>query len=185
MSSATFLMSPEQRATSTPIHMKGEDGTWAATEIDLPQNPEYWTSGHGLHCTPRDYLKFQRMLLGGGELDGTRLLETATVDAAFSHQIGNLTFPELISSADPICTCDFGVGPGWTFGHGVLINTFDLPGMRAAGTGAWAGLFNTHFWVDRASGITGSIYSQFLPFVTPEAMGMYMGFEQAVYASRT
>jgi len=33
-------------------------------------------------------------------------------------------------------------------------------------------------------GITGAIYTQFLPFVTPEAMKMYNDFEKALYASR-
>jgi len=56
--------------------------------------------------------------------------------------------------------------------------------MRRAWGGAWAGLLNTHFWVDRTSGITGAIYTQFLPFVTPEAMKMYNDFEKALYASR-
>jgi CubicO group peptidase (beta-lactamase class C family) len=185
MDSATFLMGPEQRATSTPIHVKTEDGTWVPTEIDWNQNPDYFTGGHGLYCTPRDYLKFQRMLLGGGALNGTRILEQATVEAAFTNQIGDLTFPEHIATADPTATCDFTAGPGWTWGHGLLLNTFDLPGMRAAYSGAWAGLCNTHFWVDPTKGITGAIYTQFLPFVTPEAMGMYQAFEQALYASRT
>jgi len=31
--------------------------------------------------------------------------------------------------------------------------------------------------------VTGAIYSQFLPFVTPKAMGMYANFEKALYAS--
>lgn len=184
MESATFLMSPEQRATSTPVCVKGPDGDWTATEIDWNQNPDYFSGGHGLYCTPRDYLKFQRMLLAGGTLDGVRILEEATVDAAFANQIGDLDFPALIPTADPMATCDFGVGPGWKFGHGLLLNTFDVPGARAAWSGAWAGLFNTHFWVDRTTGVCGSIYSNFLPFVTPEALNMYAGFEGALYASR-
>ncbi|MEK6442090.1 hypothetical protein WBK50_24780 [Pseudonocardia sp. T1-2H] len=57
------------------------------------------------------------------------------------------------------------------------------PGGRKAGTGAWAGLFNTHFWVDRTSGICASIYTNSLPFVTPEAFALYGEFEQALYAS--
>jgi hypothetical protein len=39
-------------------------------------------------------------------------------------------------------------------------------------------------WVDRSNRITGAIYSQFLPFVTPPALQMYADFEQAVYGSR-
>ena len=41
--------------------------------------------------------------------------------------------------------------------------------MRRAYSGAWAGLCNTHFWVDPASGVCGSIYSNFLPFGPPGA----------------
>jgi hypothetical protein len=55
--------------------------------------------------------------------------------------------------------------------------------MRRAYSGAWAGLLNTHFWVDRSTGVTGAIYTQFLPFVTPPSMEMYANFERALYAS--
>jgi hypothetical protein len=32
-------------------------------------------------------------------------------------------------------------GPGWKWGHGLLLNTADIPGHREAGTGSWAGRF--------------------------------------------
>jgi CubicO group peptidase (beta-lactamase class C family) len=183
MTETAFLMSPEQRANSTPVHLKGEDGAWAASEIELNQEPEYYAGGHGLHSTPRDYLKFQRALLGGGELDGTRILAEATVDAAFANQIGELDFPEEIPTGDPATTHPLRVGLGFKWGYGLLLNTADAPGRRRAGSGARAGLLNTHFWVDRTAGVTGAIYTQFLPFVPPEAMTMYEDFESALYAS--
>jgi methyl acetate hydrolase len=65
----------------------------------------------------------------------------------------------------------------------LLLNTEDIPGARRAGTGAWAGLLNTHFWVDRTTGITAAIYSQTLPFVTEPAISLYQAFEGALYAS--
>ena len=55
--------------------------------------------------------------------------------------------------------------------------------MRAVGSGAWAGLINTHFWVDRASGVTGAVYTQTLPFLEPRVFQVYVDFEQALYAS--
>jgi CubicO group peptidase (beta-lactamase class C family) len=177
-------MSPQQRANSVPVHLKGEDGAWAPSDIDLRQDPDYWAGGHGLHSTPRDYLKFQRALLGDGTSpEGVKILEQATVDAAFSNQIGDLDFPSSIPSADPASTMDFNPGPGFKWGFGLLLNTEDVPGARRAWSGAWAGLLNTHFWVDRTAGVTGAIYTQFLPFVTPEAMQMYQDFERALYAS--
>jgi methyl acetate hydrolase len=129
-------------------------------------------------------MKFQRMLLGNGTSpDGVRILESATVDAAFTNQIGDLDFPELIKTADPTASCDFPAGRGRKWGYGLLLNSEDVPAARRAGSGAWAGLLNTHFWVDRTTGVTGAIYSQFLPFVTEPALQMYQAFEEALYAS--
>ena len=184
MRDTAFTATAEQRAGCVPIHVRGEDGSWIATDVDLVPEPDYWSGGHGLYSTPRDYLAFQRMLLGGGALGGTRILEEATVEAAFTNQIGDLDFPATIPSADPISTCDVSLGPGLKWGLGLLLNTAPLPGMRAAGSGAWAGLFNTHFWVDRASGVTGAIYTQLLPFADLAAFMTYVRFEMAVYASR-
>ncbi|MDQ6772008.1 MAG: beta-lactamase family protein [Candidatus Dormibacteraeota bacterium] len=183
MTNTTFLMSPEQRANSVPVHVQAEDGSWTAIELDWNQKPDWWAGGHGLYSTPRDYLKFQRALLGGGTLDGVKILERSTLDSAFSNQIGALSFPAAIKTADPASTCDFDAGPGRKWGYGLLLNTERDQGMRAAGSGAWAGICNTHFWVDPASGVTGAIYSQFLPFVTPKSVEMYANFERALYAS--
>ena len=183
MEQTTFMMTPEQRANSVPVHLRGEDGAWAATDLDWSQEPEWWAGGHGLYSTPRDYLNFQRMLLGGGALGDVRILAEATVDDAFANHIGELDFPPAIATADPGSSADFNAGPGHKFGLGLLLNTEDQPGARAAGSGAWAGIFNTHFWVDRASGVTGAIYSQTLPFVEPPVFQMYADFERALYAS--
>jgi len=184
MTETTFLMNEQQRANSVPVHLKGEDGEWAPSEIELNQAPEYWAGGHGLHSTPRDYVKFQRALLGGGSFDGVKILESSTVDAAFTNQIGDLDFPPEIATADAATTDSFAAGPGHKWGYGLLLNTEDIEGRRRAGSGAWAGLLNTHFWVDPSAGITGAIYTQFLPFVPQEAMKMYADFEAALYASR-
>lgn len=182
MTTTTFLMDAEQRSRSVPVHVPSNGG-WLATDLDWNQSPDWWAAGHGLYSTPRDYLRFQRMLLGGGELDGVRVLSEQSVAGAFTNQIGDLEFPATIASADPVSTCDFNAGPGWKWGWGLLLNTAQQPGMRAVGSGAWAGICNTHFWVDPASGVTAALYTQFLPFVTPGAWQAYTDFEKAVYAS--
>jgi CubicO group peptidase (beta-lactamase class C family) len=183
MDSTTARMSAEQRANSTPIHVRGEDGAWIATDVDWAQDPEYWGGGHYLYSTPRDYLRFQRMLLGGGALGETRILQQATVDEAFTNQIGDLSFPAEIATAHPELSAEVNLGPDLKWGLGLLINEVGQPGMRAAGSGSWAGLFNTHFWVDPTTRVTGSIFSQLLPFAEPRALQVYVDFEQALYAS--
>jgi methyl acetate hydrolase len=184
MANTTARMTPEQRANSTPIHVRGEDGTWIATDVDWAQQPDYWGGGHFLYSTPRDYLRFQRMLLGCGTLDDVQILDRATVAAAFTNQIGALDFPATMPTAHPELSAEVALGPGLKWGFGLLLNPVQLPGMRAAGSGSWSGLFNTHFWVDPASGLTGAIYSQTLPFVEAPAVQLYVDFEAALYASR-
>ncbi len=182
MSNTVALMSAEQRASSAPIHVRSESGGWAPTEIDWAQQPDYSGGGHFLYSTPRDYLRFQRMLLGRGEFGGERILSPASLDEAFTNQIGGLYFPASITTAHPELSADVALGPGLKWGLGLLLSTERQPGMRAAGSGAWAGLFNTHFWVDPASRVTGSIFSQLLPFADPPAFQLYADFEQALYA---
>jgi len=183
MANTTARMTAEQRANSTPIHVRGEDGAWAVTDVDWAQEPDYWGGGHFLYSTPRDYLRFQQMLLGCGTLGDVQVLERATVAAAFASQIGALEFPSAIPTAHPELSADVNLGPGLKWGFGLLLNPEPLPGMRAAGSGSWSGLFNTHFWVDPASGATGAIYSQTLPFADPPAFQLYADFERALYAS--
>jgi CubicO group peptidase (beta-lactamase class C family) len=183
MDSTTFAMSDAQRATSTPVHIKDGNGNWISAGDVISQSPDWWAGGHGLHSTPRDYIRFEQALLRNGELDGQRILTSQTVDEAFANQIGELDFPAEIPTADPSASDTLAMGPGFKWGFGLLLNTADIPGKRRAGTGAWAGLFNSHFWIDRTTGICASIYSNTLPFVTPGPFKLYDDFERAVYAS--
>jgi methyl acetate hydrolase len=184
MPNTTFLPNDAQRANTTPVHVNGEDGKWAVLGEVLNQQPEWWAGGHGLYSTPTDYIRFEQALLRGGELDGERILAPETVEAAFSNQIGDLDFPAEMPTADPAMSCAFNAGPGNKWGYGLLLNSRDVPGMRRAWSGAWAGICNTYFWIDRTSGICASIYSNFLPFVTPAALELYANFERALYTCR-
>jgi CubicO group peptidase (beta-lactamase class C family) len=184
MESTTFLLTDEQRAGCVPVHVKDEGGAWVATDFDWDQAPEYWAGGHGLYSTPRDYLRFQRMLLGGGTWKGTTILDRSTVRESFANQIGGLCFPAEIRTADPAASADFLAGPGMTWGWGLLLNTHAQPGRRRAGSGAWAGMFNTYFWIDPAARVTGAVYTQCSPFVAPPVLRVYGDFERTLYASR-
>jgi methyl acetate hydrolase len=184
MTRTGFALDERARAALVPVHLRTADGRWAASEIELPSRPEYVSGSRGLYSTARDYLAFQRMLLGEGTgPDGTTVLMPATVRAMFSNQIGPLEFPAEIRTADPQSAFGLALGPGYKWGHGLLLNTEDEPGRRRAGSGGWMGLFNTFFWVDPAAGVTGAIYTQVLPFLIPEALRLAQDFETALYAS--
>ena len=69
------------------------------------------------------------------------------------------------------------------WGLGFLINTVPYSGGRSAGSLAWAGIWNTFYWIDPKRQICAAIMMQFLPFVDKEAVGLLGDFERAVYAA--
>lgn len=182
MNDTAFQLAEGWKDTTTPVAFRTPQG-WVDSGVELNQTPEFFAGGHGLYSTPEDYIRFQRALLCDGELDGVRILRQETVEAAFRNQIGEIDFPESMPSSDPNSSCDINLGPGLKWGLGLLLNTEEVPGMRRAYSGSWAGMANTHFWVDRTSGICASLFSNLLPFALPEAMQVYQEFESALYAS--
>jgi CubicO group peptidase (beta-lactamase class C family) len=50
-------------------------------------------------------------------------------------------------------------------GLGFHLTLADVPGMRSTGTGDWAGVFNSYYWIDRSKGIGGVLCSRQQPFV--------------------
>ena len=111
---------PPRRASATRtasrVHVPGEDGAWVSGGEILNQTPDWWAGGHGLYSTPRDYIRFERALLRGGELDGERILRRSTVDAAFTNQIGDLDFPRRDPDRRPADHRDVHAGPGLEVG---------------------------------------------------------------------
>jgi hypothetical protein len=64
-----------------------------------------------------------------------------------------------------------------------MINTEALPGGRSAGSQAWAGLGNTYFWIDRATGVAGIVLCQLIPFADAKVLSLFDGFEKGIYAA--
>jgi CubicO group peptidase (beta-lactamase class C family) len=53
--------------------------------------------------------------------------------------------------------------------------------MRSAGSYNWAGIFNTHFWVDPARRVGVVLLMQVLPFYDESCIELLRGFEQRMY----
>ena len=124
------------------------DGSLAVIPFEMPQEPEFFMGGGGLYSTGPDYLRFLRMLLGNGQLDGARMLQPETVAEMSKNQIGELRSacsrprPEQLERRRVL------PGHGQEWGLGYMINTEDAPVGRTAGSLAWAGLANTYYWID-------------------------------------
>jgi methyl acetate hydrolase len=173
MDDTSFLVSPSMEARLATVYAR--DGA--------PR--EFFNGGGGLYSTPRDYLRFLRMMLGGGSLDGVRVLRAETVALMGQNHIGALEVQPMVS-AMPALSNTFEAFPGMVkkWGLSFLINTADNPGGRKAGSLAWAGLNNTYFWIDPASGLAGLVMAQVLPFGDATVLGLLDAYEKGVYRGR-
>jgi methyl acetate hydrolase len=77
---------------------------------------------------------------------------------------------------------NFPVGAGKDkWGLGFQLAAEQLPNRRSPGSGTWAGIFNTHFFVDPSKEIGVVVMMQTLPFYDEASMKVYAGVEEAVY----
>src|SRR4051812_24401461 len=183
MADTAFKLGPAQRARLSAMHRREADGSLVPIPFEIPQDPEFHMGGGGLYGTARDYLRFCRMWLNGGALDGTRVLRPETVAEAMRDQIAPLAVRRMVSAL-PGASHDVTLFPGMRCGWGpsFLINEQDGPDGRAAGSLFWAGLANSYYWIDPQRDRTGVVVTQSLPFADPRALAVLAAFERAVYA---
>ncbi|CAG9167959.1 hypothetical protein LMG23992_00969 [Cupriavidus laharis] len=123
--------------------------------------PSFISGGGGLVSTAADYMRFARMLLQGGELDGVRLLGPKTLKLmTANHLPGGVDLPRLSRSMFSEATYD-GVGFGLGFATTVTPATTLIPG--SAGDFFWGGAASTFFWVDPQEDLIGLFLTQLLP----------------------
>lgn len=164
------------------VQIRGEDGDFGPFELAPPPSPEVYGMGHCLYSTAPDYIKFLRMILNGGALNGNRILSQGAFAAMLENQMEGKLFERMVTAA-PQVTADVVLPEGTTHSFVAVRSEADVPGRRKAGTQSWAGVCNTHYWADRASDVAGVIFTQSLPFVEEPYMRTYEAFETAVYAN--
>lgn len=185
MRDTAFVIGAAQRERLAGMHVRLPDGLLQVVPFEIPQQPEFFMGGGGLYSSGPDYLRFLRMLLGNGQLDGARVLQASTVAEISRNQIGDLLVGALKSSI-PGSSNDAEFFPGLPkkWGLAYMINAEDAPVGRTAGSLAWAGLANTYYWIDPTRRIAGVILTQILPFADERALNLLDQFERAIYASR-
>jgi CubicO group peptidase (beta-lactamase class C family) len=127
-------------------------------------NPRFLSGGGGLIGTAADYHRFTQMLLGGGELDGARLLGTRTL-----RYMGRNHLPggaELKAVARPTISETQNEGMGFGLGFSVVLDPARTKVACSEGELAWGGLASTAFWVDRQERITAHFFTQLVPSST-------------------
>lgn len=185
MHDTRFVLRPDMQARLVQAAARTPDGGLAPTDFEFPSDGDFHMGGGGLYSTGQDYLRFTRMILGGGSLDGTRILQPATVALMGQNAIGDIAVPPFVSD-NPALALSADIFPGQIarWGLSFVINTEDIPGCRAANSLAWAGVHNTFFWIDPTRQLTAVLMMQLLPANDPQVLGTLIGYEQALYASR-
>lgn len=123
--------------------------------------PSFVSGGGGLVSTAADYMRFARMLLRGGELDGVRLLGPKTVELmTANHLPGGVDLPRLSRSMFTEAAYE-GVGFGLGFATTIAPASTLIPG--SAGDFFWGGAASTFFWVDPREDMIVLFLTQLLP----------------------
>jgi CubicO group peptidase (beta-lactamase class C family) len=184
MRDTSYILPPEKFDRMVGLWNRDDGTSLKPNPRVQPATPKTFNGGGGLYSTAGDYVRFMQMILRKGRgANGAVILQPKTVQSMAVNQIGGLSAGKMRSFA-PKTSSDVDIQPGSQekWGLGFLINTTAYAGGRAAGSLAWAGLYNTFYWIDPKSGICTVLLMQFLPFVDKEAVGLLADFERAVYA---
>jgi methyl acetate hydrolase len=137
----------------------------------------------GLYSTAHDYGIFIQMLLNGGTLHGTRLLSERSVRMMSENQIGSVVVQEQ-PAADPLRSRPYPLGAGrdkFGFGFQIAMKDPRYVKYRSEGSLSWAGIDNTHFWIDPNRRIGAVWLAQVLPFYDEACIRRLREFEELVY----
>jgi len=146
MTDTDFWAPAEKADRFAALYTTGEGGKMALADAPtasvLRRPPVAALGGMGLVSTQRDYLRFARMLLNGGELDGVRLLGTKTVDLMRSNHLNPAQLASMGTAESP------NQGFGYGLGVGVLLDRGLNGAMRSNGSYGWGGAAGTEMIID-------------------------------------
>ena len=164
----SYFYLPMEKSDRLPaIYRMGDDGL----ELDREAGKDFSRStfihgGGGVRTSQADALKFARMLLNGGEVDGTRLLKPETVSLMMQDQLGDKA-PEHWKPR----------GLSWGFGGAVTYSESDRESGIPDQYG-WVGGGFAKLWIDPRKKLIGFIN---FPLTPPGDNQLLRDFETHVY----
>jgi len=123
--------------------------------------------------TCEDYVKLLAAILQ----DGGGILKKETVDLIAMPQLGR----DLVSGLNASRSAVHLPGVVLNFGLTVEIHPNGIPGSHAPGSFCWGGKPNLSWWVDRKTGLAGTVFQQVLPSDDPVSDQFYNEFKNALY----
>jgi CubicO group peptidase (beta-lactamase class C family) len=139
------------------LYDRGAESAWSAP-------PKLLAGGAGLVSTIADYHRFCSMLLGGGELDGARIVSRKTLELmTTNHLPGGADLTEMSRSL-----FSEAVNAGQGFGLGFAVNLDPARTMLSGSKGEyyWGGMFSTAFFIDPVERIHMIFMTQLMPSST-------------------
>lgn len=182
----TFYVVPRQKSDRVAtVHQRA--GGRLTEQPNPPELPATIRGDGGLYSTAGDYSLFLQMLLNRGQVGKVRLLTERSVREMTQNQIGSLVVDEQ-PAADSARAKPYPLGAGmdkWGLAFQIAAPRSPNPNMRSAGSYSWAGINNTHFWVDPNRQIGVILLMQVLPFYDEGCIEVLRGFEELVYRHLT
>lgn len=128
--------------------------------------------GWGLSSTLDDYMRFARMLLGKGSLDGVQVLRPETVALMATNHL-----PDSVEGRSWLPSKGQ-VGFGIDFAVRVAPPASASENNGVVGEFFWDGAASTLFWVDPANDLAAVLFVQLFPY---DPIGLHKNFRDAVY----
>jgi CubicO group peptidase (beta-lactamase class C family) len=159
---ATYLLGTDGKLVREP------DATTRARNFP---RPPMTMGGAGIVAPIDDYMRFARMLLGQGSLDGVRILKPSTVRLMSTNQLDpRITEKSWLPSKG-------NVGFGIDFAVRIGQPQTSDENRGAVGEFFWDGAASTLFWVDPANKLAAVFFVQTRPFQAT----LHRDFRRAVY----
>ena len=174
MTDTGFSVPEAKRGRIATIYEKGKDGKLAPAKPGFAVRPEpgpkLEAGGAGLFSTVSDYARFMQMLLGGGQLEGTRVLSRKTVELMMANHLGHMERK----------TIEFDDYDGFGLGGAVRIDLARGNQAGSLGEFGWSGAATTRALIDPQEKLVTLVFAQHFPH---NEHGLFWRFSTLVYAA--
>ena len=185
MTDTSFLVPREKRNRRAAAY--GFDGqarllkrlTWGGVVVEeRPEHMAYESGAVGLWSTVDDYLKFARIFLGSGEVDGVRLLRSETLARMMSNQLTDTQRANFALLGQRL----FAVGRGFGLGVGVVLDpdNSDMARRGSQGTVSWPGAYGGWWLADPKEKLIFIFLAHNMVDVAQMAKGVGLGVWAAI-----
>jgi CubicO group peptidase (beta-lactamase class C family) len=163
MRETRYFVPESDRGRFAALYQRSDGGaiTRVSDENARAFNTNRWAltpGGYGFTSTLDDYMRFARMLVNGGALDGVRILRPETVRLmATSHLSDSVTERSWLPGKGQ-------VGFGIDFAVRVRPPASAAENNGVVGEFFWDGAASTLFWVDPVNQLTAVLFVQLVPF---------------------